>query len=197
MPALLHSAIASRASGRGGSTMPTIASSVRSSTNTSRSPPGSNVAGSKSRRATTMTRSPALAIRSFSSSASWRLSSVTATRSASGIHTWAPRSMRTSGAPLTKQRTMGRSCASVISWKVAMNLYSESNGTSAIRGKRLRASSTLTPPFSASTMSAPSVGSPMSASPSRRASAHNAIGSMISSSGSALPPSCNSCPLVL
>ena len=77
MPALLHSAIAAFASGLGGSTMPTIASSVRSWTRLRRSPPGSNVAGSKSRWATTMTRSPAAAMRSLASRARWRLSSVT------------------------------------------------------------------------------------------------------------------------
>ena len=43
MPALLHSAIAAFASDRGGSTMPTIASSVRSFTSPIRSPCGSNV----------------------------------------------------------------------------------------------------------------------------------------------------------
>ena len=57
--------------------MPTIASSVRSWTWLRRSPPGSNVAGSKSRWATTMTRSPAAAMRSFASRARWRFSSVT------------------------------------------------------------------------------------------------------------------------
>ena len=43
------------------------------------------------------------------------------------------RASRTSGAPLTKQRTTFRPSSS-ISWKVAMSLYSESNGTSATRG---------------------------------------------------------------
>ena len=70
MPALLHLAMATLASARGGSTMPTIASRVRSFTSSIKLPLGSKVCGSKSRRATTITRSPALAMRSFSSSAS-------------------------------------------------------------------------------------------------------------------------------
>ena len=84
MPALLHLAMASLASARGGSTIPTIASSVRSWTRPSRSPLGSNVAGSKSRWATTITRSPPSAMRSLASSARCRLSSVTGTIVPSG-----------------------------------------------------------------------------------------------------------------
>ena len=42
--------------------------------------------------------------------------------------------MSTSGAPFTKQRTTSRPLRSVMRWNVAMNLYSESNGTSATRG---------------------------------------------------------------
>ena len=47
------------------------------------------------------------------------------------------------------------------SWNVAMNLYSESNGTSARRGSARRVSSASTPILAASTTSAASVGSPM------------------------------------
>ena len=47
------------------------------------------------------------------------------------------------------------------SWNVAMNLYSESNGTSARRGSVRRVSSASTPILAASTTSAASVGSPM------------------------------------
>ena len=50
------------------------------------------------------------------------------------------------------------------------------------------------PPLAASTISAPSVGSPISASPSRRASAHSAIGSRTSSRSIVAPPSCSSSP---
>ncbi len=84
MPAEWHSAIAAFASGRGGSTIPTMASSVRSVTSGSRSPSGRNVAGSKSRWATTITRWPELAIRSFASRARCRFSSVTGTSAPSG-----------------------------------------------------------------------------------------------------------------
>ena len=58
MPASLQRAMASLASLRGGSTMPTRASSSRSATSASRSLAGSNEAGSKSRRATASTRMP-------------------------------------------------------------------------------------------------------------------------------------------
>jgi hypothetical protein len=47
------------------------------------------------------------------------------------------------------------------SWKVAMNLYSESNGTSARRGRASRVSGASAPIFAASTTKAASVGSPM------------------------------------
>ncbi len=58
-----------------------------------------------------------------------------------------------------------------------MNLYSESNGTSATRGNAARVSSMSSPPFAPSTISAPSVGSPIRLSPSSTASAHSTIGS--------------------
>ena len=84
---------------------------------------GSNVAGSKSRRATTITRSPDDAIRSFSSSAR-RMALVVdrASTSPSGVQKEPARAMSTSGAPLTKQRMTSWPCASVIRWNVAMNL---------------------------------------------------------------------------
>ena len=51
-------------------------------------------------------------------------------------------------------------------WNVAISLYSASNGSSATRGYAARVAAGSRPPFSASTTSAPSVGSPIS-SPSR------------------------------
>ena len=84
IPASWHSAMAALASGRGGSTIPTIARRVRSVTWLRRSPSGRKVAGSKSFWATTITRSPELAIASLTSSARCRLSSVTGTRLPSG-----------------------------------------------------------------------------------------------------------------
>ena len=66
MPAACAMAIAALAAGRGGSTMPTSASSVRPSISVSRSAPASKVAGSKSLRAVAITRRPCRASRSFS-----------------------------------------------------------------------------------------------------------------------------------
>src|SRR5215217_2952978 len=80
MPASRHSAIAALASARGGSTIPAMASRVRSVTRPSRSPAGSKLAGSRSRWATTITRSPEAAMRSLASRASERLPSVIGTR---------------------------------------------------------------------------------------------------------------------
>ena len=60
------------------------------------------------------------------------------------------------------------------SWKVAMNLYAESNGTSARRGRASRVCPASTPIFAASTTNAASVGSPMTApSSSTVASVHS------------------------
>ena len=84
MPALWHLAMAALASARGGSTMPIIAMIVRSCTRPMRSASGSNWSGSKSRRATTITRSPDSAIRSFSASAAARWSAATSWTSPSG-----------------------------------------------------------------------------------------------------------------
>ncbi len=101
IPAEWHSAIATLASGRGGSTMPTIASRVSSCTWSIRSPPDVITVGSRSRCATTMTRSPASAIWSLATTARCRLSSVIGTRLPSGFRIVVARAMRTSGAPLT------------------------------------------------------------------------------------------------
>ena len=56
-------------------------------------------------------------------------------RGARAVYVWEldERESRTSGAPLTKQRTTVRRTTSM-SWNVAMNLYAESNGTSPTRG---------------------------------------------------------------
>ena len=84
MPALRHSAIAALASDLGGSTIPTMASRVRSCTRPSRSPPGSKLSGSRSRWATTITRSPEEAMPSLASVARERFWSVMATRVPAG-----------------------------------------------------------------------------------------------------------------
>ena len=122
MPARWHCSIAAFASARGGSTMPTIAKSVRSRMSSRCGASGWNVAGSKSRRATTMTRSPLAAMRSFSSLASCRRSSSIGVEVPSGVQNEAARPSNTSGAPLTKQRMTSLPWWSVIRWNVAMNL---------------------------------------------------------------------------
>ena len=101
IPASWHSPMATLASGRGGSTMPTIARSVSSCTWSMSSPPEVSTLGSRSRCATTMTRSPAFAIWSLAAEARCRLSSVIGTRLPSGLRMVVARAMRTSGAPLT------------------------------------------------------------------------------------------------
>ena len=67
MPASCAIAIAAFAAGRGGSTIPTSASTVSPSSSGSRSADGSKRAGSKSFRPVAITRRPWLARRSFSS----------------------------------------------------------------------------------------------------------------------------------
>jgi hypothetical protein len=84
IPASLHSAMAALASARGGSTIPAMANKVSSPTSPSRSPAGSKLAGSRSRWATTITRSPPSAMRSLAWVARVRFWSVTATRPPSG-----------------------------------------------------------------------------------------------------------------
>ena len=139
-----------------------------------------------SRVATASTRRPSPASRSFS--ARTRSSAPSAgTFEPSASRICDERASSTSGAPLTKQRTTLRPLSS-ISWNVAMNLYSESNGTSPTRGKRRLVSSTSSPPFAASTTSAASVGSP-TISPSRTAaSLASAIGSRNGSSEVSVSP---------
>ena len=98
--------------------------SVRSWTSSRcRSRPGRTWPGSKSRRATTITRSPDAAMRSFSVERQ-RLAVVVDRRGRRrrASRTSSARSMSTSGAPLTKQRTTSRPSRSVIRWNVAMNL---------------------------------------------------------------------------
>ena len=120
IPASLQSAIASLASLRGGSTIPTSASSVSSCTSSRSGPSARKPAGSRSREATASTRSPSPASRSFSASTRSRTSP--AGRSApSTSRICDERASSTSGAPLTKQRTTLRPSSS-ISWKVAISL---------------------------------------------------------------------------
>ena len=77
IPASWHLAMAALASARGGSTIPTIASRVRSCTRSIRFPLGSKEPGRSPAAATTMTRSPDAAMRSLASRARCLFSSVT------------------------------------------------------------------------------------------------------------------------
>ena len=133
MPASLQSAIASFASLRGGSTMPTRASSVRSSHHVEQVAVGSNVgrvevARGDGEHAQALAGQPVV-LREHPVARAVDGDRPTRRRRGSCDE----RASSTSGAPLTKQRTTFRPSSS-ISWKVAMSLYSESNGTSATRG---------------------------------------------------------------
>ncbi len=74
-------------------------------------------------------------------------------------------------------------------WKVAISLYAVSNGSSAMRGNSARVDSASSPPFPASTTSAPSVGSPIISPASvTTASAASTIGMRNWSSGTSSWP---------
>ena len=133
IPASLQRAIASFASLRGGSTMRDerqqrqVLDLVEQ-----RHRRGRTRRGSMSREATASTRSPSPARRSFSARTRSRPPSA-GTVEPSTSRICDERASSTSGAPLTKQRTTFLPSSS-ISWKVAISLYSESNGTSPTRG---------------------------------------------------------------
>ena len=74
---------------------------------------------------------------------------------------WSGRSS-TSGAPFTSRRTTRSPLSVTISWTVAMNLFAESNGTSASRGWRPAGRPRRCRPWRRAPTSAPSVGSPTS-----------------------------------
>ena len=138
MPAEWHSAIAALASARGGSTMPDHRQQreVFDQVDQVVGRVDFTTAGSKSRWATTITRWPALAIRSLFSSRRCRLPSVIATLTlgapdvASARRTGRRRSLDVAADHRAAPARRRRSC----SWNVAMNLYAESNGTSPTRG---------------------------------------------------------------
>ena len=125
---------ASLASDRSGSMIPTIATNERSCANDM----GSSVTASRSvssmsRTANASTRRPFSPISSLAASMPARASSIGDLGSAQGAPWLEQRASTTSGPPLTS--SINRSPSSTgIRWKVAMNLYSESNGTSARRG---------------------------------------------------------------
>ena len=163
-PAASAARTASLASARSGSTIPTSATKTRSVTAAIGSASAAVIAvSSRSRAAKARTRSP----RSDSCRLAARISSRTvAIGTTSPCHNAvAQRCSTTSGAPFTLMRCRWAMIPPVShsgrSWKVAMNLYSESNGTSARRGTDSRVCAASTPIFAASTTNAASVGSPM------------------------------------
>ena len=166
IPASVQRAIASLASLRGGSTMPTRASSVRSCTCASSSPPGSKLAGSKSRAATASTRSPSPARRSFS-----------VEHTVAGAFDGHRRPLGVPDRGRAREQHVRRSLdeaaddlASVVVQLVERRheLVVGVERDLADTGKRRRVSPTSRPPLAARTTSAASVGSP-TISPSRTA----------------------------
>ncbi len=146
MPALRHSLMASMASGRGGSTMPTMPWKVKPSPGSSPRLP------SAARRAAARTRRPSAESSSMTPS-QWARSR-SAVASGLSASAWsAHRSRIRSGAPL--RNTMS-SPSGVVAW-TAMYLLSELNGMSSVRRWPSASKSTL----AASVTRAPSVGSPL------------------------------------
>ena len=161
IPAARATATASFASARSGSMIPAIPTNDRPRVNAIGS---SDIVASSSsatsRAANARTRRPWRPIRSLASvipGPAWSKGTCEPLR---GPPAWLQRAMTTSGAPLTSSMTCSAP-SSVTRWNVAMNLYSESNGTSDSRGYARRVSSASTPSFAASTTSAASVGSPI------------------------------------
>ena len=122
MPAFSAVAIDALAVGRGGSTMPTRASSSSPVTMGSRSAPGSKAAGSKSLRAIAITLRPCSPSRWFSARYRCRNPPSAGAGPASASMTVAARGSSWSGAPLTKHRITCLPDASVILWNVAISL---------------------------------------------------------------------------
>ena len=122
------------ASARSGSMMPTMPTKSRSCVSDIGSEPiASSSSSSTNRAANASTRRPCSPIRSLAASMSDRISSIGTWVSLNGPPARAQRARTTSGPPFTSSTTRSRP-ASVARWKVAMNLYSESKGTSASRG---------------------------------------------------------------
>ena len=146
MPARSQVSRAARASGRGGSDMPTRPSSVICD---------SAVAGVASRRlATASTRSASRAICCAASRMRARAGASSGTGPAaacSALHA----ARMISGAPLAKATTPSLPACSVV-----MRFDSDENGISCTRGSAARRSVLCSPALAAATTSAPSVGSP-------------------------------------
>ena len=152
MPASRHCAIAATASGRGGSTMPTSPHSSRPPATSSAS--SVVVPSSARRRAAARTRRPCPPSSSIRRSHRARSSGSDVP---DGEVCVAQRSSTRSGAPLRCTSSVPSGPRS----RVAMNLFSDSNGTTATRVQPCVA----TPAFMPSERTAPSVGSPTSRQP--------------------------------
>jgi len=122
MPAFFAVAIDALAVGRGGSTMPTRASSSSPVISGSRSAPGSKAAGSKSLRAVAITRRPCSPSRWFSAVYRCRNASSAGAGPLPAPTNVAARASSWSGAPLTKHRITSLPDAPVILWNVAISL---------------------------------------------------------------------------
>ena len=134
MPACRAVATAALASARSGSMMPTMPTNARSWVSDIGSAAIWPVcASSTSRAAKASTRRPFSPIRAFAASMPARACSIGTWLPLSGPPDWVQRASTTSGPPLTSSITWSTPSTGN-RWKVAMNLYSESNGTSAIRG---------------------------------------------------------------
>ena len=156
MPARRHRAIASRASGRGGSTRPTRPTSSRSWSASASAAPWDTGYGTV-RLAAASTRRPRLA------RASWAALIAACASASSGVPSGPvlQRASTASGAPFTTTRVPAPPGSG---WAVAMYLWDESNGTSAPRGAASRHART-TAELPARPSSATSVGSPIAPGP--------------------------------
>ena len=163
MPADFALAIASRASARGGSTMPTSASSSRSVDE--RQQVGVRVEGRRVEVPLRGRHDPKTLRPQSIVLGQVLLAALVGELEDRPIGPLRPRGAREElvrGA-LHEGADDVAALASLSRWNVAMNLYAASNGSVATRGYCSRVSVGSTPPFAARTTSAPSVGSPTSA----------------------------------
>ena len=162
MPAARATVTAPLASARSGSMIPAIPAKARSwvSDIGSLVIAARSASPSMSRMAKASTRNPFWPILSLAAAMPGPASLIGTCEPLSGPPDIVQRARTTSGAPLTSS-TVCSAPSRAIRWNVAMNLYSESNGTSASRGYARRVSSTSTPIFAARTTRAASVGSPI------------------------------------
>jgi hypothetical protein len=134
MPALRAVCTAAFDEARSGSMIPTMPTKPRSATSDIGSSVIAWISPSPTKRAAkASTRRPFWPIRSLSASMPVRACAIDTGASLSGPPDWLHRARTTSGPPLTSWMTRSTPSTGTL-WNVAMNLYSESNGTSASRG---------------------------------------------------------------